>query len=98
MPPGMCVRGKRTFPSGGAGLRQPDRTRYWSRPGKWAGCGHDRLVLACARCRARGGLVHRDVKPANMLVDAWPGRPDHVYLSDFGLAKGGAGPALTGMG
>jgi serine/threonine-protein kinase len=42
--------------------------------------------------------VHRDVKPANMLVDAWPGRPDHVYLSDFGLAKGGAGPALTGMG
>src|SRR3984893_3484663 len=33
------------------------------------------------------GLAPRDVKPANMLVDTRPGRPDHVYLSDFGLTK-----------
>ena len=40
------------------------------------------------------GLIHRDIKPQNVLV----GRRDHSFLADFGLTKGTAETSLTKTG
>ncbi len=51
-------------------------------------------VAAALAASHRRGLVHRDVKPANVLIADDDGA-DHAYLTDFGIAK--ASDSTSGM-
>jgi serine/threonine protein kinase len=51
-------------------------------------------VAAALDSAHRAGLVHRDVKPSNILIAP----RDFVYLTDFGMARSAADTAAASMG
>lgn len=67
---------------------------YGALPAPWATTLMDQLLLALEAVHG-AGIVHRDVKPANLLLEpTGRGRP-HLRLSDFGVAVALTEPRLT---
>jgi serine/threonine protein kinase len=79
----------------GAGLLTPEAKRLMASPDHVRRCCEVVRDAAWALAHAHGrGVVHRDVKPDNLLLD----RRGHAHLIDFGLARFLEDMTLTNTG
>ena len=76
----------------GGDLREQLRAHGRLEPARAAAIA--RQIALALDAAHRRDLIHRDVKPANILL----GANDHVYLADFGLARMATSSTLTRSG
>ena len=55
-------------------------------------------VLGVLRVAHAQGIIHRDVKPSNVLLSADHPSSGRVFLTDFGIASALSDPSVTSMG
>ena len=70
---------------------------YGRLPPEYAAEVLDQVLSALSHIH-RTGVVHRDVKPANLLLEPSPVGAPHVRLADFGIALGDDGMRFTTTG